>query len=48
MPPVEHVALGELVRGVQQELRARHLGPRPHERGGILELVAEAEAPPDW
>ncbi len=43
MPPVEHVALRELVRGVQEELGARELRPRVDERGGVLELVAEAE-----
>ena len=43
MPPMEHVALDELVRGVEENLRARQLGPRVDESGCILELVAEAE-----
>src|SRR5439155_26674161 len=38
-----HVALDELVRRVEEDLRPRELGPHVDEGGGILELVAEAE-----
>src|SRR5207244_11444818 len=43
VPPVEDVALDELVRRVQEDLRPRELRPQVDEGGGILELVAEAE-----
>ena len=43
MPPVQHVALDELVGGVQEDLRAGQLGPEMDQRGRVLQLVAEAE-----
>ena len=43
MPPVQHVAFDELLRGVTQNLRAGHIGPMVHERGRVLKLIAKAE-----
>ena len=42
MPPVGHVALGELLRRVQQDLRAHQFRMQGRQRAGILELVAES------
>ena len=41
VPPVEHVPLHELMRGVEQDLLAGEPRPEGHERGRILELIAE-------
>src|SRR5690606_409187 len=43
VPPVEDVALGELVGGVAADLLAGEVGAGVEERGGVLELVAVAE-----
>ncbi len=43
MPPVLHVAFGELAARAQQQLLAQHRGLGVHERHRVLQLVAEAE-----
>ena len=43
VPPVEHVALDELMRSVEDDLGTREVGPGVDQRGGVLELVAKAE-----
>ena len=43
MPPVQHVAFDELVRGVEQDLLPRERRIHGEERQRVLELIAESE-----
>ncbi len=43
VPPVQHVPLGELVRGVQDDLGAGRGGVEQEQRQGVLQLVPVAE-----
>ena len=43
MPPVLHVALDELTRRGAQDVGARDIPFRVHERQGVLKLIAESE-----
>ena len=42
LPPVQHVALGELVARGLDDLLAHEVGPRDEQREAVLQLVAEA------
>jgi len=48
VPPVLHVALDELPPGGAQQMRPGEVWPRQQDRHHVLELIAEADAPPGW
>ncbi len=43
VPPVQHVAFGELLRGRSENLRLQQIGPRERQRHDVLQLIAESE-----
>ena len=46
VPPMLHIALGELARRGQHDLRAQHLRRRPGQRHRVLQLVAKSVRTP--
>ena len=48
LPPVQHVALGELVPRCLDDLLAHEVRARDQQREAVLQLVAEAERAQDW
>ena len=43
VPPLEHVAFGELLAGVQHDLRPRQTRLGEDQRQHVLQLIAEAD-----